>query len=83
MIIKTSVGGGNSRKGIHQHEEDECEIFIILSGYARMEVDGKTIQLGKKDGEIDFLLTEGGVHGLFDKSEDFHCIIILFKTKNT
>jgi hypothetical protein len=80
MTVKISTGGGNSRKGTHRHPNGECEMLIVVSGTARMIVDDKTIILGKEKTQTDFLLTEDCEHGLFDKSDDFYCIIILLKS---
>lgn len=83
-LIKVSIskGRGNSRKGLHTHPKGDCEILIIISGTARMIVDRNEIILGKEKNQTDFLLTEDCEHGLFDKSDDFYCIIILLKSVN-
>ncbi len=57
--------------------DTETEMFIVTKGSARIIVDGETFHLGKGEGKTDFLVTVGGSHGLFDKSEDFHCVIVL------
>ena len=65
--------------GIHTHERDNQELYVIVAGRGLMHVDGKDLEVGPGDVVMN---RRGGTHGLKNVSEtELRLVVIEVGTK--
>lgn len=79
MGLKVSRGGSGTDRNLHTHNPGEKEIFEVLSGTATASINGTDYYLGNEEGQTSHLQITSEEHGIFNKSDDFVCIITFTK----
>jgi mannose-6-phosphate isomerase-like protein (cupin superfamily) len=73
-FIDASIVPVNSEIGIHTHEPDNEEIYVVLAGRGLMHVDGRDFEVSAGDVIVN---RPGGTHGLRNIGEDALRLIVI------
>ncbi len=73
FIDMTEVPAGHSI-GIHTHDMDNEEIYVVLSGIGLMTIEDRTVEV--KTGDV-VVNPPGGTHGLRNPGPDVLKIVVL------
>jgi len=73
-FIDLSVLGPGADIGIHTHQSDNEELYVVLSGVGRMSLDGREFEVGP--GHV-VLNHPGGTHALRNTGEGELRIVVL------
>jgi mannose-6-phosphate isomerase-like protein (cupin superfamily) len=65
-FVDLSVLPGGSDIGVHTHEHDNHELYVIIAGRGRMHLDGEEFEVGPGDVIVN---RPGGTHGLTNLSD--------------
>ena len=60
-FVDLSVVPGGADIGVHTHERDNHELYVVVAGRGRMYLDGEEFEVGPGDVVVN---RPGGTHGL-------------------
>jgi mannose-6-phosphate isomerase-like protein (cupin superfamily) len=73
-FVDLTVVPAGSQIGSHTHEHDNHELYVIVSGRGRMELDGEIFDVGPGDVVMN---QPGGTHGLKNVSgADLRIVVV-------
>jgi mannose-6-phosphate isomerase-like protein (cupin superfamily) len=73
-VVDLTVVPAGSEIGGHTHEHDNHELYVIVSGRGRMELDGRIFDVGPGDVVMN---QPGGTHGLMIVSDaDLRIVVV-------
>ena len=73
-FLDLTIVPAGSEIGRHTHEHDNHELYVIVSGQGRMELDGEVFDVGPGDVVMN---EPGGTHGLKNVSDaDLRIVVV-------